>query len=1066
MSKPPSLRYRLGLDLGANSLGYFLVKLDERGEACGIVRGGVRIYPDGRDPQSGTSNAVDRRQARGARRRRDRYLERRTALMALLVRHGLMPKQPAERKKLESLDPYELRLRGLTQPLAPCEVGRALFHLNQRRGFASNRKTEKRDNEAGAIKQAAHKLEELLEQSGAETLGALLAGRHTHKLPVRARNVAAGPKAEYEFYPLRGMLQHEFDLLWSRQAAHHPALMTAEAHHAIRHVIFYQRPLRQPPVGKCALSPATNADDAEGFRCPRAHPLAQRFRIWQEVRNLAIAETGQPNRPLDKEQQDKVALALLQNNKLSFEKIRALLKLPAEVRFNLEGAKRTELKGDETAARLSHKDYFGKSWRGLALERQIAIVEKLLEEEDEEELIRWLVAEAGVMPQTAETIAGALLPEGHAHLGLRAIKALLPFMEAGSNYPEAARKAGFDHALLPDGALSASGYLPYYGEWLEDDVIGSGDPQDSADRRWGRFPNPTVHIGLGQLRRTVNALIREYGPPDAITLEMTRDFKLSPEKLRELEAEQAKNQRRNEDRDRQLQELGQAQNARNRLKLRLWEEQGTVDRCCPFSGENIPLAKLFSDEVEIEHLIPFSESWDDSAANKVVCYRSANRIKGKKTPYEAYGHLPEWPDILARANGLPQNKRWRFGPDARQRFGEEEGFLSRQLNETGWLARSAKQYLSAVCNPNRINVLPGKLTALIRGKWRLDALLPDHNFSDAKNRKDHRHHAIDALIAAVTDRSLLHRMASATEEERDRIMVPFPWPSLRDDLDAALKAMIVSHKPDHGVGGQLHEETAYGRIAHPEQEDGATLVYRKAFTALNEKEVSRIRDRRLRGLLLEHIKKAAGQRVDFKTALARFADGDGPDGTKAPVNGLAYPIRHVRLTKVENLAYTAPVSDPAGKVYKVYSAGKNAYVDLYEMPDSSWQGSATSMFDANRPGWRPAWREALPQARFLMRVFKGDLIRIEEGGQERILLVHRLDAAAGRFKLANHNEAGNLDQRHADPEDPFRWLMASYNTLRKLGAGKIRVDELGRPWRVRPEEAARTLGLAGPEAQS
>ena len=100
MSKAPSPRYRLGLDLGANSLGYFLVKLDKRGEACGIVRGGVRIYPDGRDPQSGTSNAVDRRQARGARRRRDRYLERRTALMALLVRCGLMPEQPAEEPKL------------------------------------------------------------------------------------------------------------------------------------------------------------------------------------------------------------------------------------------------------------------------------------------------------------------------------------------------------------------------------------------------------------------------------------------------------------------------------------------------------------------------------------------------------------------------------------------------------------------------------------------------------------------------------------------------------------------------------------------------------------------------------------------------------------------------------------------------------------------------------------------------------------------------------------------------------------------------------------------------------
>jgi CRISPR-associated endonuclease Csn1 len=65
--------------------------------------------------------------------------------------------------------------------------------------------------------------------------------------------------------------------------------------------------------------------------------------------------------------------------------------------------------------------------------------------------------------------------------------------------------------------------------------------------------------------------------------------------------------------------------------------------------------------------------------------------------------------------------------------------------------------------------------------------------------------------------------------------------------------------------------------------------------------------------------------------------------------------------------------------------------------------------------------------------------------------VHRLDAAAGRFKLADHNETGNLDKRHAaDNEiDPFRWLMASYNTLKKLGAVPVRVDPLGRVWRIR-----------------
>lgn len=93
-----------------------------------------------------------------------------------------------------------------------------------------------------------------------------------------------------------------------------------------------------------------------------------------------------------------------------------------------------------------------------------------------------------------------------------------------------------------------------------------------------------------------------------------------------------------------------------------------------------------------------------------------------------------------------------------------------------------------------------------------------------------------------------------------------------------------------------------------------------------------------------------------------------------------------------------------------------------------------------------------------MRVFKGDLIALDLAGIRTVMVVHRLDAAANRFKLAAHNETGNLDQRHTDETDPFRWLMASYNKLKAMNAERVRTDELGRLWRVAPEEAARALG--------
>ena len=109
---------------------------------------------------------------------------------------------------------------------------------------------------------------------------------------------------------------------------------------------------------------------------------------------------------------------------------------------------------------------------------------------------------------------------------------------------------------------------------------------------------------------------------------------------------------------------------------------------------------------------------------------------------------------------------------------------------------------------------------MVRKIWGLDGLLPDHNFTDEKNRADHRHHAIDALVTALTDRGLLQRIASAYDDERSRIKVPLPWESLRDDLKAALDRMTISHKPDHGTAGKLHEETAYGLVADPEKAGG------------------------------------------------------------------------------------------------------------------------------------------------------------------------------------------------------------------------------------------------------
>jgi CRISPR-associated endonuclease Csn1 len=278
--------------------------------------------------------------------------------------------------------------------------------------------------------------------------------------------------------------------------------------------------------------------------------------------------------------------------------------------------------------------------------------------------------------------------------------------------------------------------------------------------------------------------------------------------------------------------------------------------------------------------------------------------------------------------------------------------------------------------------------------------------------------------------------------------------TLRADLDAKLKKMVVSHKPDHGsfgirkgnrdsTSGALHEDTAYGAIKEPEKEDGANLVYRKAFRDLNEKEIGRIRDRRLRSLVEAHVEREKQAGKDLKSALLSFA-------ARTDIPGVPGPIRHVRLTKSEKPEYLVPIRAKNGDVYKYYSAGENAFVDILQSPKGRWVAQATTVFQANQKNGHAAAQANGDGHSFVMRVFKGDTLRIDHDGRSKIVKIVRLSPSNNVLYLVEHNEAGVFQNRHDDPDDPFRWIFANFDSLREWNAQQVRVDELGRVWRIQP----------------
>ena len=316
------MKYRLALDIGTTSIGWAMLRLNEEHLPIAVIRAGVRIFSDGRNPKDGSSLAVTRRAARGMRRRRDRLLKRKARLMQALIDLGFFPRDEAARKALDRLDPYALRAKGLDQQLTAAEFARALFHINQRRGFKSNRKTDKKDNDSGALKTAIKKLRDTLETEHIRTVGEWLAKRHAKRESVLARyrenrvlkdDGKTKIDKSYDLYIDRAMVEHEFDALWAKQTQLNPAQFTNEARDLLKGILLHQRPLKPVKPGRCTLLP-------EEERAPLALPSNQLFRIYQELNHLAIISPDGREQSLTISQRDLLADELNSRNKLTFPK--------------------------------------------------------------------------------------------------------------------------------------------------------------------------------------------------------------------------------------------------------------------------------------------------------------------------------------------------------------------------------------------------------------------------------------------------------------------------------------------------------------------------------------------------------------------------------------------------------------------------------------------------------------------------------------------------------------------------------------------------------------------------
>lgn len=1000
-----------GLDIGTTSVGFAVIDHDLDLGTGKIRRLGVRIFPEARDPQHHVPLNQERRAARLRRRQLRRRRERRRQLRKLLCEAGLLPvPDSSDWHEAMKRDPYDLRRRASEgDSLSPHEIGRAIYHLAQRRHFKGRAIDEISDDAgpengdaddkkaASARKEAVQALQQALKQEG-KTLGAWLSGRGEH---LRKRGEHA----------TREIVKQEFDEVWL-------PLLPDAFRESISGAIFHQRPVfwRLNTLGECRFVPGARL-------CPKGSWLSQERRMLEKLNNLSLAGANQ--RPLDAEERKAILAKLKSQASMTWGAVRqALAPVYRErgergahrsLRFNLEEGGEKKLLGNAVEAKLA--SIFGSDWQGHPHQQQIreevpdsiwradyaevgtqrvVILPEAEREAHREKAARRFITELGLPEDQAAKVKALKLPTGWEPYSTEALREILPHLEAGERFGELVN--GPDWETWRDKTFPNRDRPT--GEEL-DRLPSPARPEEN--KHIAGLRNPTVARARNELRKVVNNLIDMFGKPDLIRVELARDVGMSKRKREEKTKGIRRQEQRREKARKDLIENGIQRPSRSDIeKWTLWEECG---RRCPYTGDSISFDALFqTGDFEVEHIWPRSRSLDDSFGNKTLCRKDVNSKKGSQTPFECFGHdQEEWAAIAHRLNDMKTPKGGvGMSPGKIRRFLANtipDGFTARQLNDTGYAAREAVAYLKKLwpdVGPNapvKVSAVSGRVTAYLRRLWGLNNILADDG---EKTRADHRHHAIDALVVACCHPGMTQGLSQYWQDvDNPQALsprLPPPWEAVRSSAGEAVADIVVSHRVRKKISGPLHKETAYGDTGEEETGEGGPtyrfFVTRKNVEALSKKELGEIRDERVREIVKEWVDDHGG---DPKKAFPPYPKR-GPQGPE---------IRRVRVLKKQQVELMVPAStgyaDP----------GNNHHIAIYRLPNGKVDYEVVTLLEAasrlarHEPVVR---RKRGDGARFVMSLSLGDSLRITRNGETKVRVVESV-WASGQVVMVNHDDA-------------------------------------------------------------
>lgn len=1062
---------QFGFNLGISNIGWAVYDVENNA----LVKLGVHTFDPAEHPKDGKSLALPRREARGQRRRIRRRAYRMKSIKSFLINsdlitHGAMELLYAANGNGNDLyNVYELRAKALDSVIGNHDLVKILVHLAKHRGFKSNRKGDGKDKDSQKMKAAMRENNTLL--GAYRSIGEMF--YLNPKFSDRKRNFTG----DYRCMVLRSDLESEANLILETQARLGNERLSKEFIERYLTMFNWQKSFDWNNnilgmVGKCQF-------EKNELRAPKACYSSEMFVALSKLNNIRYeVDSIEYHLPVE----EVAAIIQLAKNRtakkfnISYKTLRKFLALGDDARFNhvkydanidflaceAELIKELEFKGyhELKSALITRGELLWSNLESnIDVLDQVGIILTYNKTDDMiQSALKTLLNSNGFNQSQTSSIIDAIIENGiefskNINLSLKVIRKLIPFLEQGKRYDQACELAGY---VFTGNLHEKQSKLPSLKQL--------GIDQD--------LTNPVAIRAISQFRKLVNTLIRQYGPPYQINMQMMRDIGKTRELRNKIHSEHKKREVKNQQLFSEFIELFGVRPVRDELlRYRLWKQQGNK---CLLSQQHIPVDAVRHGNYlcQITHILPLSRCFDNGVNNKILAYTSEVQGKRDQSVYEylmfdeqKLNWLNEYSEYLLKHTaelGYNYNKHRLLGLKT---FNDSD-YINRNLTDSSYIAtycyNYVRQHLKFADSKNKlpVRVITGQATGFLRARW---GLWKDKDANVL-------HNATDAAVVAVFSEKMKQRVTKFLQLEEQAIgnsddyvdqstgevfeFFPRPHINFKNEVNDHLAKIFVSRMPRHKIAGKVHDDTirSLKYVDNPREDYNEGKPFSTVRKPLQDSGIKLNED----GVILKIAPMYKHTRPELYNALKERLEAHENDCKKAFATPFYAPdsfgnetgllVKSIKTMQHQNAGVRVHngtgIADNGGIVRSdVFTkAGKIFIIPIYQ--NYARKGMDLPMQAHNGATIDDSYE-------FLFSLFSDDLIRVSQGSESYFAYFNSLNFNTGQIIIEKHDKSAW--DRKSIPKVGAKPIIQKTLAINTIQLEKWLIDVLGNKTKIHKE---------------